>query len=40
VVNQFIVTGSAIVIASVILVTSAKVRERATEEELVETVGD
>ncbi|PYX81357.1 MAG: EamA family transporter [Acidobacteria bacterium] len=40
VVNQFIFTGSAIVIASVILVTSAKVRERAAEEELVETVGD
>jgi drug/metabolite transporter (DMT)-like permease len=40
VVNQFILTGSAIVIASVILVTSAKVRERAQVEELVETVGD
>ena len=40
VVNQFILAGSAIVIASVILVTSAKVKERAEVEELVETVGD
>jgi drug/metabolite transporter (DMT)-like permease len=42
VVNQFILAGSAIVIASVILVTSAKVKERASVEELrvVETAGD
>src|SRR5437588_11079958 len=38
VVNQFILAGSAIVISSVILVTSAKVKERAEVEELVETV--
>jgi drug/metabolite transporter (DMT)-like permease len=40
VVNKFILAGSVIVIASVILVTSAKVRDRAAVEELVETVGD
>lgn len=40
VVNRFILAGSAVVIASVILVTSAKVKQRAAIEELVETVGD
>ncbi|HET7440025.1 MAG TPA: EamA family transporter [Terriglobales bacterium] len=42
VVNHFILAGSAIVVASVVLVTSAKVKNRATEGELepVETAGD
>lgn len=42
VVDHFILAGSAIVVASVVLVTSAKVKTRAVEEELqaLETAGD
>ena len=40
VVNHFILAGSAIVVASVVLVTSAKVKSREMQTEMVETVGD
>ena len=40
VVNHFILAGSAIVVASVVLVTSAKVRSREVDTEMAETVGD
>jgi drug/metabolite transporter (DMT)-like permease len=40
VVNHFILAGSAIVVASVVLVTSAKMRSREVDTEVAETVGD